>query len=189
MSADVTNRVDRIATLLADSQDRRWAVRALGAAALVASGLGGIDQARAAERRGDRGDGPSKRRCRRGKKVQDLRVPADGSAVRTKRLAMGQKYTLRVSGFILDEEWGLDGGFYFLQADPANLNDVYDACFDGTDVGLSIDGEPPVGWGAYDTDHGYERKVVGSGKALSLSLADCNHDGQTGSLRVEIRCG
>jgi len=116
-------------------------------------------------------------------------VPADGTAVETKPLAKGERFRLRVSGFVEDEEWGLDGDDYVLRADPTNLQEVYDACDNGIPVGVEIEGEPSSGWGAYNPKHVYGRRVVGKGKPLSLRLSDCSYPGNTGSLKVEVVCG
>lgn len=184
-------RVDRLAAFAARTEDRRSALRLLAAAVAGSAGLSGF----AAERtsagrnkgRGGKGKG-NEDRCRSGKLLDAVQVPADGSPVETKPLARGQKVVLRVSGFIEDDEWGLDGEYYFKLATPNDPAEVYDRCFDSTPVGLAIAGFSPGGWGPYTADHAYERTVTGQGAPLSLRLSDCRYEDQTGSLTVEVRC-
>lgn len=178
-------RLDRMAGAMADRVDRRGVVRLLGAAALGGAGLaaigGGAEAGRRKRRRNDR--------CRKGEVLQRAPVPADGGEIETRPLAKGEKYTLRVSGFITDDDWGIDGEYYFLLADPTNRAEVYDACFDVIPVGVEVSGSKIGGWGVYAEDHVYAGAVTGKGSPLTLRLSDCYYPGNTGTLKVEVICG
>lgn len=176
---------ERITIVLGERRHRRGVLSLFGAAVLAGVGAAASGGGSAnAGRRGKGGD-----RCKPGKALDRVQVPADGSAVTTKRLEKGQSYRLHVSGVIEDNEWGIDGEYYFLLADPENRSEVYDECFDETAVGVEVAGAEFSGWGEYDPDHVYERKVTGKGKPLSLRLSDCFYPGHTGSLKVEVLCG
>lgn len=180
-----TARFDRIAATLGETGTRRGALRLLAGAVLGVGGLAalGREPAEARKKQQKKKSG----RCRPGQRFDTVQVPADGSPVSTRALARGERYRLRVSGYVEDDEWGLDAESYFKRADPTNEAEVYDACLDGTEVGLAIDGAD-VNWGDYDPDHRYERRIEGKGKKLELRLQDCYFPGNTGSLEVEILC-
>jgi hypothetical protein len=43
-------------------------------------------------------------------------------------------------------------------------------------------------WGAYNTNHVYERVFTGQGAALSLACSDAVFTDNSGSVQVEVRC-
>ena len=183
-------QIERLAQTLAARPNRRGVVRALGAMLLTGAGVGSLAGAdAAARRRKRRAKKQNADRCQPGDVLQRLRVPGDGSVVETKALREGEKYRLRVTGYVEDEEWGLDGEYYFIRAEPDDLAQVYDACFDGTPVGLAVTGATVNHWGDYDEEHEYERKVTGQGQPLSLRVSDCRYDENTGYLTIELLCG
>lgn len=181
-------RLDQWSRTLVAGRSRRQLLRGFAGAALTGMfGLAGTPDVEAKRKKNDRAV------CRKGERVDRLSVPANGESVRSALLAKGQRYLIRVSGFVRDEEWGLDADYYFLRDDPTNPAEIYDACFDSTDVGLSIDDailddDKFPSWGAYTDDHVYERTIVGDGKRLRLRLHDCRFEENTGSLSVEIFC-
>jgi hypothetical protein len=183
-------QIERMAQALAARQNRRGLARTLGALLLTGAGvvsLAGNDAT--ARRRKRRNQKQKSNRCQPGDVLQRLRVPGEGSTVETKHLKEGDRYRLRVTGYIEDEEWGLDGEYYFIRDEPDDLAQVYDACFDGTPVGLAVTGATVSHWGDYDETHEYERKVTGQGQPLSLRVSDCRYDENSGYLTVELLCG
>jgi hypothetical protein len=103
--------------------------------------------------------------CQPGKAIATISVPATGPAVTTPVLATGQTYRLQVSGFwAFDAEWGNDAAAAFRFTDQSKTA----TSFEGTRMGLSLNGGSPDEWGNYNQGHVYERQIVGQGTALSL---------------------
>jgi hypothetical protein len=181
-------RLDRWARSLTIDRSRRRVLRGLAVAAF--GGALGLPLVATTEAKRKQKEDEV---CRKGRRIARLSVPANGDSVKTPVLARGQRYLFRVSSYIRDEDWGLDAEYYFRRDDPTNPAEIYDACFDGTDVGLSIDdalldGDKSPRWGAYTAEHNYERKVIGEGERARLRLHDCRYEENTGSLTVEIFC-
>jgi hypothetical protein len=123
--------------------------------------------------------------CQPGTAAGSVLVPATGVAVSTPVLVAGQRYRLRATGFwATNATFGNDAFAAFLFATPAKP----ETTFNGVRLGLSVNGDSPDLWGAYNLGHVYEREVVGAGAALSLRYTDPVPADNSGSVTVEIVC-
>ncbi|CAA9542860.1 MAG: hypothetical protein AVDCRST_MAG59-992 [uncultured Thermomicrobiales bacterium] len=172
-----TTTFDRTVKTLAADLSRRGVLRGV-AAGLVAAATGTMAVADAPARK--------KRRCRPGKSIAFITVPATGALVFTPVLRKGQTYVLHATGF-----WATDGTFFNdAFARFAAKNPGQPILFDqGVRLGLAVDGLPPDLWGTYKTSHAYGMAVVGRGRALSLQFLDSAYGDNSRLLNVEVVCG
>lgn len=166
--------------------NRRTVVRSLAGAILALAG-GGVATADARKKRPKK-ERPRRKpgkKCRRGRVLANLAVPADGSEISTPVLRKGQRYTLRASGF-----WSTNGTYNndavaaFLVADPSQVafTDL------GVRLGLSVDGRSPDIWGAYTQGHEYTTSLAGQGRRMSLRMQDSDYADNGRLLNVEVIC-
>ncbi len=123
--------------------------------------------------------------CTPGQSVGSVTVPATGSAVNTPVLVAGQNYRLRATGFwTSNATHGQDAFADFELANPT----VSVTTFQGTRLGLAVNGGTIDGWGSYNTNHVYERTLAGQGTAVSLAMSDVVFTDNSGSVTVDIFC-
>jgi hypothetical protein len=184
---------DAAARSLGGEVTRRRAMRSLGAAVagLGITALLGIESTEARRKRGGRkkkrgkGNPIPQAVCPTGQQVGVVSVPANGTAVQTPMLIQGQRYRLRATGFWLSNQThGQDAFADFEIANPG----VSVTTFNGVRLGLSVNGGSADFWGAYNTNHVYERVFTGQGAALSLACSDAVFTDNSGSVQVEVRC-
>jgi hypothetical protein len=215
MERQATNQ---IAAILTGATTRRGALRLLAAAAMTGAGSAAFAtkiEAKKPKNNGkNKGKGKGKDKqhgksgCGRGRALDQVKVPHDGTTVQTATLEAGKSYRIRVSGQVtgttsLLAPIGIDAGYiYRTDGNRAPALDVYG----DADMGLSVDGVA-ASWGDYAANHVYEREIVGQGERVSLRLVTRPDDAlQTqastrriisvfdydfnlsGSLTVEILC-
>jgi hypothetical protein len=123
--------------------------------------------------------------CQPGAQIGAVSVPATGATVSTPVLTQGQRYRLRASGFWSSN--ATNGQDAFADFPFANPNAPV-TTFQGVRLGLSVDGGSADVWGSYNTNHVYEREVVGQGAALTLRCSDLIHTDNSGAVLVEVLC-
>jgi hypothetical protein len=180
---------DTFAREMGEPSTRRGFVRLLGGTAALGAVAAATRVEPAAAKRKRRRKKKKKQvtplTCQPGTQVGAVSVPATGATVTTPVLLAGQRYRLRASGF-----WSSNathGQDAFADFEFANPNAVV-TTFQGVRLGLSVDGGNIDQWGTYNTNHVYEREVVGQGAALSLRCSDLVHSDNSGAVLVEILC-
>ncbi len=181
---------DRFSRAFTQSYNRRDALRVLGLAAIGASSAGLLAPASGDARRKKRKVKKVKETqpaniCQPGKQFATVNVPATGAAVTSPALVQGQRYRLRASGFwVTNAQYGNDAFAAFPFADVNKPETTYQ----GTRLGLSVDGGSADQWGSYNAGHTYERTVTGTGAALSFRFTDPAANDNSGSINVVIEC-
>ncbi len=177
-------RFDGLATKIGEISTRRNVLKWLGGT--VAGGLVVVAAGHAADaKRKKKGKKQKAKTCAPGRSVGSVNVPADGTAVNTPVLDAGQRYRLRATGFWTSN--ATHGQDAFADFELANPN-VSVTTFQGTRLGLSVDGGNVDQWGSYNTNHVYQREVVGQGTALSLRCSDVVFTDNSGSVTVDVFC-
>jgi len=181
-----TERIDEIAAAIGGPGGRRGVLRLLGGAALAALGGAALGKPAARAAEGPAAAARRKKRCRPGKRVATVVVPANGEvAISPVVLRQGQRYRLRAVGFwSTNATRGVDAYADFALA---NNGDVVRE-FQGVRLGLEVDGGSPELWGPYNPSHVYERRVVGPGRVIAFRHADVVHADNAGRLDVDIFC-
>src|SRR5262245_42920270 len=153
----------------------------IGAAGLVA--VAGRNVADAKKK--SKGNKQKGKTCTPGKSLGSVTVPANGTAVLTPVLKKGQNFRLRATGFwSSNATHGQDAFADFELADPSKVVTT----FQGTRLGLAVNGGNIDGWGSYNTNHTYERIVPGQGTSVSLAMSDVVFTDNSGSVTVDIFC-
>jgi len=178
------NRFDGLATKVGEISSRRQVVKwlgGIGAASLVA--VAGHSTADAKKKKKNKKQKANT--CPPGKSVGSVTVPANGTAVNTPVLNAGQNYRLRATGFwTSNATHGQDAFADFELANPTTVVTT----FQGTRLGLAVNGGNIDGWGSYNTNHVYERTLAGQGTAVSLAMSDVVFTDNSGSVTVDIFC-
>lgn len=180
-----SNRFDELATTVGELSSRRNILKWIGGVAaggLVAvTGHNVVD----AKKKKKKNKKQKARTCTPGTSIGSVSVPATGTAVNTPVLAAGQRFRLRAVGF-----WSTNATFGndAFAAFPFNNPNAPQTSFQGTRLGLSVNGGSPDQWGSYNTNHTYEQQVTGNGGALSLNFTDPAPGDNSGSLTVDIFC-
>lgn len=183
---------DRFSSAFTQSYNRRDALRLLGLATIGASSAGLLAPTSSDARRKNTKKKVKKVKetqpaniCQPGKQFATVNVPATGAAVTSPALVQGQRYRLRVTGhWVTNALYGNDAFAAFPFADPNKPETAYQ----GTRLGLSVDGGSPDQWGSYNAGHTYERTVTGAGAALSFRFTDPATNDNSGSINVVIEC-
>jgi len=177
MERQATNQV---AAILTGATTRRGALRLLAAAAMTGAGSAAFGattiEAKKPKDKGkdknkDKGKQHGKSGCGRGRALDRVKVPHDGTTVQTAKLEAGKSYRIRVSGQVtgttsLLTPIAIDAGYIYRPGgDPSLALDIYG----DADMGLSVDGAA-ASWGDYAANHIYEREIVGQGQRLALRL-------------------
>jgi hypothetical protein len=153
----------------------------IGAAGLIA--VAGHDVADA--KRKKKKNKQKTQTCTPGTSIGSVTVPATGTAVNTPVLNAGQNYRLRATGFwTSNATHGQDAFADFELANPTKVVTT----FQGTRLGLAVNGGNVDGWGSYNTNHVYERTQAGQGTAISLAMSDVVFTDNSGSVTVDIFC-
>ncbi len=183
--------IDGIARELGEVSTRRSVLRllggavAMGAVAVVSRGESAEAKRKGKKKNKNKGQGQQQTICQTGTQIGAVSVPGTGVSVSTPVLVAGQRYRLRASGFWASNATnGQDAFADFPFADPTKPN----LSFQGTRLGLSVNGGSPDQWGSYNTGHVYEREIVGQGAALSLRCSDVVFTDNSGAVLVEILC-
>lgn len=186
-----SSRFEALTRCLSGGGTRRQMARLLAGGAVgglsLVTGLGAVAEKRGVGT-GKRGKGKGKgkdKKCRRGKKLATISVPANGNIVSTPVLDRGQRYRLRASGFwSTNAQFGQDAAAAFPFTNP----NAPQRFFQGVRLGLSVENGSPDQWGNYDTEHTYELKVTGLGSRLTLRNTDPGTADNSGTVTVEVLC-
>lgn len=177
-------RFDGLATKVGEISTRRNVVKwlgGIGAASLIA--VAGHSSADAKKKK--KGKKQKGKVCAPGTSIGSVNVPANGTAVNTPVLNAGQNYRLRATGFwTSNATHGQDAFADFELANPAKVVTT----FQGTRLGLSVNGGNIDGWGSYNTNHVYERIQAGQGTSVALAMSDVVFTDNSGSVTVDIFC-
>ena len=156
-----SQKLTNVAGALHTTQPRRGVLRMLGVAALGASGVSVLAQERSDARK--KPNRNNKKRCKPGKSVANVQVPANGSIVTSPTLKKGQQYRLRANGFWnTNAQYGNDAFASFQFANPTTPV----LTFQNVRIGLSVNGGSPDQWGV-TTAHMYEQNYR-SGRVPSV---------------------
>jgi hypothetical protein len=176
---------DGLATKVGEFASRRQVVKwfgGIGAAGLVA--VAGHSAADAKKKK--KNNKQKTKTCTPGKSIGSVTVPANGTAVNTPVLKAGQNFRLRATGFwTSNATHGQDAFADFELANPAKVVTT----FQGTRLGLAVNGGNIDGWGSYNTNHVYERIIAGQGTSVALAMSDVVFTDNSGSVTVDIFCG
>jgi hypothetical protein len=179
-----SENLDHLADTLQESQPRRGVLRMLGVAALGASGVS-ILAHEGGDARKQSGKKSGKKRCKPGKSIASVQVPANGTTVTSPVLKQGQRYRLRANGFWnTNAQYGNDAFAAFQFANP----NTPELTYKNVRLGLSVNGGSPDQWGNYNTNHTYELQFTGQGQGVTFRFTDPETNDNSGSLTVSIEC-